>query len=686
MSEQLFFSKLVTKSLQPIAGNDRFFEGYLTVEVKDKQGEVTIVDELIKVLPIWMDRGAPITDTHSNRVIGKGINYQKTIYKAVNGKEYPAIKIIGKIHSNYELDNEIWNRITTGEYKGLSFGGATKSARTPFRMKDGTIAYSLKDLEHYEVAVCKDPAVPLALITDFNHIAKAMTDNYTTHSEGKMLIRCSNFGCVVEKTDDKKEEVEITKGGIEIGCPNGECDYKQVSKDPNTPHHKFCPKCGTNMKIDDLKKDSLVKIEDEKDKNTKVEVLDEWENETNPKNDDDEDEERKIGMKVETEFTDDNKEAEDSVENHLKKDPKHYSRLRDVLRADEEEKEQFAIKERKALSSKKLGSGKDVDNSLLHKTESSYITKPIPDGKGGKGEFEHCESVNQDKDDPSAYCGAIQHNLEKGEKIGNITNENKPKVDKTLQKEILDESVKADAITMLQGMRGIGSDIDKHPEDSQQVTSKKKPNKLVKSYKSAENYINILIKDLHKDMVEEISKEEHSSKDEKDEDEDDKSEEKDAKKSFREAIKTNFETMTEVIQSLAETQKSVSESLKSVDTRLKALETPTDLPLKPKESDSEDIGAKVKVPDTYQSNSVQADLGADGKDSENDKNSLSMQEKTHTTGTPRPNAGIENVNKTFSQDYNPILKDARAGGDLSQVARDILRGKYYTPNEQEAWY
>ena len=48
------------------------------------------------------------------------------------------------------------------------------------------------------------------------------------------------------------------------------------------------------------------------------------------------DEERKIGMRVETEFTDDNKEAEDSVENHLKKDPKHYSRLRDVLRADED--------------------------------------------------------------------------------------------------------------------------------------------------------------------------------------------------------------------------------------------------------------------------------------------------------------------------------------------------------------
>ena len=48
MGEELYWSKLVTKALHAINGEDRFFEGYLTVEVKDKQGEITIVDELIK--------------------------------------------------------------------------------------------------------------------------------------------------------------------------------------------------------------------------------------------------------------------------------------------------------------------------------------------------------------------------------------------------------------------------------------------------------------------------------------------------------------------------------------------------------------------------------------------------------------------------------------------------------------
>jgi len=182
---------------------NRFFEGYLTVEMKDKQGEITVVDELYKVLPIWIDRGAPITDTHSNRVIGKGINFAKTTVED-GGVTYPAIKITGKIHKNYELDTDIWEKIKSGEYKGLSFGGATKANRVPKVMKDGDVAYALTDLEHYEVAVCKDPAVPLALITEFNSVAKAMVDS-EPRGDGKEVIKCNKFGCYVTKNEGADE-------------------------------------------------------------------------------------------------------------------------------------------------------------------------------------------------------------------------------------------------------------------------------------------------------------------------------------------------------------------------------------------------------------------------------------------------------------------------------------------------
>ena len=79
-----------------------------------------------------------------------------------------------------------------------------------------------------------------------------------------------------------------------------------------------------------------------------------------------------------------------------------------------------------------------------------------------------------------------------------------------------------------------------------------------------------------------------------------------------------------------------------------------------------------------------------------DKGGLKMQQKsydtelvekaqhTFTTETPRPNAALETVDKSI-KDESLLLKDARAQGaeGLSQVARNILAGKYYTPSENE---
>ena len=210
--DPLIFNQTITKSLEAINSDERFFEGILTVQMRDKQNEITVTDELMKVLPVWMDRGAPITDTHSNRVVGKGINFARLEIKNEDGAEIPAIKITGKIHKNYELDDEIWKKITTGEYKGLSFGGATKAEREPITMKDGSVAYALKDLEHYEVAVCEDPAVPLALITDFNPLAKAMTGGKVLDN-GKMKINCDKFGCAVTK-DANLSESDTFEGKV----------------------------------------------------------------------------------------------------------------------------------------------------------------------------------------------------------------------------------------------------------------------------------------------------------------------------------------------------------------------------------------------------------------------------------------------------------------------------------------
>ena len=196
------------------------------------------------------------------------------------------------------------------------------------------------------------------------------------------------------------------------------------------------------------------------------------------------------------------------------------------------------------------------------------------------------------------------------------------------------------------------------------------------------------------------------SEDEKEEDNGEKEQvadlREDASKAFSK-VKSSIDTLTDVVQSLAETQKGVSDTIGKFDSRLKALEKPTDLPLKPAGSagSDNDVGADVKVPDTYQSNSRQVGLDSDRKEvdgakkPQSDQGKLSMQEKqnlsdiqksehTFSTETPRPSAALETVDKSTG-DFSPILKDARSQGfeGLSQVARDILNGKYYKPTPEE---
>ena len=199
------------------------------------------------------------------------------------------------------------------------------------------------------------------------------------------------------------------------------------------------------------------------------------------------------------------------------------------------------------------------------------------------------------------------------------------------------------------------------------------------------------------------AEEKKEDSDEEEEHEEESTEElrQDASKAFSK-VKSSIDTLTDVVQSLAEIQKGVSDTIGSLDSRLMALEKPTDLPLSPKGNQGgDDVGADVKVPDTYQSNSRQVGLDSDRKEVDGakkpqaDQGKLSMQEKqnlsdiqksehTFSTETPRPSAALENVDKSTG-DFSPILKDARSNGfdGLSQVARDILNGKYYKPTPEE---
>jgi len=194
--------------------------------------------------------------------------------------------------------------------------------------------------------------------------------------------------------------------------------------------------------------------------------------------------------------------------------------------------------------------------------------------------------------------------------------------------------------------------------------------------------------------------EEEKKMDEKPEDKEKTSD--DSKEESNKAIIDGFTKIADVLSKNTEV-------LSKIDERLtKALEEPTDLPLKPKVSAEDDIGDKVKVPDTYQSNSQQASIDdSDPKnDNEKDPGDLKMQEKTvepvnkstqlEKITAPRPSSsntspdqsagGLTSVEKAYSGTENsPILDDMRKVGIEGKafVANKILKGEYYMPTDAE---
>lgn len=194
-------------------------------------------------------------------------------------------------------------------------------------------------------------------------------------------------------------------------------------------------------------------------------------------------------------------------------------------------------------------------------------------------------------------------------------------------------------------------------------------------------------------MVEEKPQEinEHEEE-EKDQDKPEDEDESKVDKSFEDQFLDQLNTIVESQSVLIETQKALGETVIALADRVKAMENPTDLPMKPAgTAASDDVGVKVNVPEKPYQQGHQAHLDADGDGIESGDKKLEIQgtigksDFNFTTETPRPNAALETVNKSYSEDFSPILKDARSVGyeGLSDIARNILTGKYYVPSEEE---
>lgn len=157
---------LLLKSFQFDGINDeemRKFECWGSVDVIDRANERIPADEVYKVMDIWMDRGAPIMFNHSNRQVGKGVNWRPAEKNGMKG-----VLITGVIFKHYKEDDEVWKGIKENKFEGLSIGGKAYS-----REKDDEGSTVLRNLIGYEFSVVNRTGNQEATFTEVNAMAKS---------------------------------------------------------------------------------------------------------------------------------------------------------------------------------------------------------------------------------------------------------------------------------------------------------------------------------------------------------------------------------------------------------------------------------------------------------------------------------------------------------------------------------
>lgn len=149
--------------------SQRLVEGWASVQIKDKDGELIPIEELENIMPILMDRGGLVMFKHSNKPVGKILKWEVAEHPETGKK---GIKLLVKIFNHYKLDDMVWQWIKEGKIKGFSFGGASgKEEYLPWR-KGEDIVRVLKDIEGYEFSLVENPANPYATIEAINWKAK----------------------------------------------------------------------------------------------------------------------------------------------------------------------------------------------------------------------------------------------------------------------------------------------------------------------------------------------------------------------------------------------------------------------------------------------------------------------------------------------------------------------------------
>lgn len=225
--------------------DDRILVTWATVEMKDKAGEIIPVSDVVRQQDTLLERGGPISDTHTNKIIGKTMAYKVMEHPDTNTM---GILHLDKIFADNQLDDKVWNEIITGEKTGSSVGGFNTSQSMTRDPVTGEKAKVLEGFSHIETAMVDDPCNPMALNEAFSIVAKSNVNKTREVKKSELSDTIRNLpNEVFDKIEKEINEALEKNDGTKTQNGETNINKKDLLDDINTK------KAGDNME-EDIKK------------------------------------------------------------------------------------------------------------------------------------------------------------------------------------------------------------------------------------------------------------------------------------------------------------------------------------------------------------------------------------------------------------------------------------------------
>lgn len=234
---------------------DRLYVTWATVDVRDKEKQKVPIEEAIAQQQVLMRRGAPITDHHTNSIVGRTLAWKVMLHPV---SQTLGVLHLEQIYADNERDDIVWEEIVSGKRTGSSVGGFNMHNRPERDPGTGEVTTMLQRFRQVETASVVDPCNPLALNEAFSVVAKGRAET-TTDKYGQTLRECNEETKKESSPTEGKEMEAVKKEDFDAL----KSDVQKTNKALSTVA-KAVEKLVTKMEEEDTKPPEEEKKEEEK--------------------------------------------------------------------------------------------------------------------------------------------------------------------------------------------------------------------------------------------------------------------------------------------------------------------------------------------------------------------------------------------------------------------------------------